>query len=261
MHIAIPLSNGIRKAVTVAAIVVSSWVSDPSSSFAAVQQQQEQYQKPDLYIMAMTYQPQFCSAHPDYPGCVSPNPYWKTHLTIHGLWPEYSDGSYPETCSPAKPFSKKALAGSLKRQLDLYWPNQKTASTTSSQHYRFWKYEWYKHGTCSGLTQREYFESALTYQTPTPLEIQKDYGKRILKRDLVEAYGGNVATICSKGRYLKEVRSCLAVGADGKPSGPTPCPPTILKKTNCGDEIILSKFPEVSPVLTEVVKQELVPLQ
>ena len=45
---------------------------------------------PDLYIMAMSYQPEFCFQHrsADYVGCAHPMDYWKTHLTIHGLWPE-----------------------------------------------------------------------------------------------------------------------------------------------------------------------------
>jgi ribonuclease I len=44
----------------------------------------------DFYVFSMSYQPEFCYAHrPDhYAGCQQPMNYWKTHLTIHGLWPE-----------------------------------------------------------------------------------------------------------------------------------------------------------------------------
>lgn len=45
---------------------------------------------PDLYIMAMSHQPEFCYQHKSegWEGCQHPRDYWKTHLTIHGLWPE-----------------------------------------------------------------------------------------------------------------------------------------------------------------------------
>ena len=46
--------------------------------------------QPDLYIMAMSYQPEFCfiNQRQDFAGCKHPMEYWKSHLTIHGLWPE-----------------------------------------------------------------------------------------------------------------------------------------------------------------------------
>jgi hypothetical protein len=34
-----------------------------------------------------------------YPGCTDPATYMQTHLTIHGLWPQYSSGGYPATCT------------------------------------------------------------------------------------------------------------------------------------------------------------------
>ena len=47
---------------------------------------------PDLYIMAMSHQPEFCYQHKSegWEGCQHPRDYWKSHLTIHGLWPEVS---------------------------------------------------------------------------------------------------------------------------------------------------------------------------
>jgi hypothetical protein len=58
---------------------------------------------PDLYIMAMSHQPEFCYQHrsADYVGCQHPMDYWKTHLTIHGLWPEVR-GKYCITHSSEK---------------------------------------------------------------------------------------------------------------------------------------------------------------
>ena len=59
----------------------------------------------DLYVMSMSYQPEFCyeNRHEDWPGCTHPEEFWKSHLTIHGLWPEYADGTWPQFCTKLPP--------------------------------------------------------------------------------------------------------------------------------------------------------------
>ena len=44
----------------------------------------------DFYVLSMSYQPEFCyqHRHESFPGCESPNEFWKGSLTIHGLWPQ-----------------------------------------------------------------------------------------------------------------------------------------------------------------------------
>jgi hypothetical protein len=78
---------------------------------------------------------------------------------------------------------------------------------------------------------------------PTPEMIQ--HGSTVDKVALLEAYGGSdkVVAVCINDRYLSEVRSCLSVGEDGSPQGQTPCPPKALQEDNCGDTIIIPRFP------------------
>ncbi|KAK6020694.1 hypothetical protein OSTOST_13649, partial [Ostertagia ostertagi] len=65
--------------------------------------------------------------------------------SIHGLWPNFRNGSYPQFCdgSPRKFDSK--LIESIEQTLLKMWPNLYPAKTAHS----FWKHEWEKHGTCA----------------------------------------------------------------------------------------------------------------
>ena len=53
----------------------------------------------DFYVYATSWQPEFCHGQASYDGCKTPDDLWKSQLTIHGMWPEFKDGTYPQTCS------------------------------------------------------------------------------------------------------------------------------------------------------------------
>lgn len=78
---------------------------------------------------------------------------------IHGLWPNYNDGSYPSNCDPNSPFDPSQVSDLLSR-LQSEWP---TLSCPSNDGLNFWSHEWQKHGTCSEsvLDQNSYFQTAL----------------------------------------------------------------------------------------------------
>ena len=50
------------------------------------------------YVYAYSWTPGFCY-NQKYPGCLDPEPYWTTNLTIHGLWPQYNTTGYPSFCT------------------------------------------------------------------------------------------------------------------------------------------------------------------
>ena len=68
--------------------------------------------------------------------------------SIHGLWPH--NGNY---CSNKK-FDMDKI-GSLLPRLHRHWYSNYGKDET------FWKHEYEKHGTCSGLSEYDYFEKAL----------------------------------------------------------------------------------------------------
>ncbi len=89
----------------------------------------------DFYLLTLSWSPEYCVSNPTDAECA-------THPTfvLHGLWPENTDGTYPENCSNA---AGPANPGQYK---DIY-PDQSLLA-----------HEWKTHGTCSGLGPDAYFQ-------------------------------------------------------------------------------------------------------
>jgi ribonuclease T2 len=107
----------------------------------------------DFYVLALSVAPSFCDltgyrAHKAQ--CQNPSDadYRDTPLTIHGLWPNKRSTpvrDQPQSCSNEQlPRFSDDLVGELKR----YMPG-----VADGLH----RYEWSKHGVCSGLPAETYF--------------------------------------------------------------------------------------------------------
>ncbi|XP_077213572.1 extracellular ribonuclease LE-like [Tasmannia lanceolata] len=86
---------------------------------------------------------------------------------IHGLWPNYNDGSYPSNCDPDSPFDPSKVSD-LTGKMKADWP---TLACPSNSGLKFWSHEWNKHGTCSEsvLDQHGYFQAALNLKKQVDL--------------------------------------------------------------------------------------------
>lgn len=73
------------------------------------------------------------------PGPPSPH---RFTFTIHGLWPNYRGGGWPEFCDHKAVFAPAAVAD-LEDDMADQWPSFSYNDTS------FWEHEWLKHGTCS----------------------------------------------------------------------------------------------------------------
>lgn len=198
----------------------------------------------DLYIMSMSYQPEYCYEHryDGYYYCENPKDTWRYNLTLHGLWPEYYEGSYPQSCSTEN-FSEEVVQEIGLGRFELYWVNSKVKAGEEG-YTSFWEHEWSKHGTCSGLEQYNYFDLTIDRIVATPSIVSDNYGGSVQKEGLVDAYGGpSMATVvCESGKYLSEVRVCYGMEDDGTPTERIECPEHVLNEGNCGDEILIEKF-------------------
>ncbi|KAH6664956.1 ribonuclease T2-like protein [Halenospora varia] len=92
-----------------------------------------------IYPGGQLLQTQFWDTNPT----VGPDDSW----TLHGLWPDLCDGSYPTYChaAPVHHDITKLISASspeLLADMEKYWlPNAGTLE-------HFWQHEWNKHGTC-----------------------------------------------------------------------------------------------------------------
>ena len=75
--------------------------------------------------------------------------------TIHGLWPDKYDGSWPQYCNSSIKFNPNSLIP-LKSRLSVYWPSY------SKSPLQFYKHEFEKHGTC--ITYPKVHKSNFTCQ-------------------------------------------------------------------------------------------------
>ncbi|XP_020236758.1 ribonuclease 1 isoform X2 [Cajanus cajan] len=167
---------------------------------------------------------------------------------IHGLWPNYNDGSYPSNCDPNNPFQESEISD-LKSSLQSNWP---TLACPSGDGIQFWTHEWDKHGTCSEsvLKQHDYFQAGLSLREKTNLlkalnsaGIQPDgqsYSLSSIKGAIKDAIGFTPFIECnvdtSGNSQLYQVYLCV----DTSGSNLIEC--TVFPKGKCGSDIQFPSF-------------------
>jgi ribonuclease T2 len=190
----------------------------------------------DMYVFAYTWTPEFCYGTTGYPGCSTSRPYWKNHYTLHGLWPEYSTGGYPQDCTTEAYDPSSAVAVGME-DMTQYWPEVEY-KVTDPEYTSFWEHEWTKHGTCTGLSQVDYFQSAINlikkFGTPQSLIDAANAGTSIDAATLRNDMGGAsfVSLQCDSGKYLSGAYTCWAQ-SNGVPTNQVACPSDVLSSDGC----------------------------
>jgi ribonuclease T2 len=164
----------------------------------------------DYYLLALSWSPTFCLTHKDDSQCTGKG----YGFVLHGLWPQYAKGGWPESCPPLTTLN----AAQTSQGLTLF-PTKKLLD-----------HEWSKHGTCSGLGAMGYLDEAdkAVAAVKIPDELQPFSSSYYFEaQEIADLFrkanpgipADGIAVICS-GPELSEVRVCmgkdLQFGACGK---------------------------------------------
>jgi ribonuclease T2 len=161
----------------------------------------------DFYVLSLSWSPSFCEAASERGNSgrsqaqCGGRPF---SFVVHGLWPQYERG-FPDYCQRPSPRLDRNIMTSM---LDLMpAPGLIFA-------------EWDKHGTCSGLSARAYFETIRKARSavkipPEYLELSET--KTVAPAEIEDAFikvnpglsNSAIAVTCDRTR-LSEVRICMS---------------------------------------------------
>lgn len=160
----------------------------------------------DFYVLALSWSPSFCetaaergnSGRSQQIQCGRPYAF-----VVHGLWPQYERG-FPEYCQRPSPRLDRNIVSSM---LDV----MPAPGLIFNQ--------WDKHGTCSGLGARAYFEGIRKARAAIKIPEQfldLSEPKTIAPSEIEEAFvkanpglsNSAISVVCTS-RRLSEVRICM----------------------------------------------------
>jgi ribonuclease T2 len=162
----------------------------------------------DFYVLSLSWSPSFC-AKANERGSTSKStqvqcggrPY---SFVVHGLWPQYERG-FPNYCTRPAPRLNRNIVSSM---LDLM-PAPGLIFN-----------EWDKHGTCSGLEARPYFETVRKARAVVKipeefleLAVEKTISPADLEQAFIKANPGlseSAISVSCDSHRLSEIRICMS---------------------------------------------------
>jgi ribonuclease T2 len=159
-----------------------------------------------FYVLALSWSPSYCAAAAERSDGRVPTRECSAHsysFIVHGLWPQYDRG-FPRSCQAPAPRLARALVSAM---LDLM-PSPRLVYS-----------EWDRHGTCSGLSPRRYFDTVRKARAAVkipqqyldlqqPLEVAPAAVAAAFIAANPGLATGDIAVAC-RGKWLTEVRLCL----------------------------------------------------
>jgi ribonuclease T2 len=154
----------------------------------------------DYYVLSLSWAPTYCLTHADDSQECSGKGYG---FVLHGLWPQFDAGGYPESCTTQFELSDAAAAKGR-----TIYPSE-----------RLMQHEWKEHGTCSGFDAREYFNMAdrATGVVKIPTALAAPRSDQSLPAEQIanlfrganpQLAEGAITVTCNRAE-LSEVRVCL----------------------------------------------------
>ncbi len=158
----------------------------------------------DYYVLSLSWSPSYCQSEEGAGNRQQCAAHRDLSMIVHGFWPQHENG-YPEFCGSREP--ERVPDDLARRQLDLL-PSVGLVG-----------HQWRKHGTCSGLTQRAYFDKLRAayngVKLPADLKSadrQKTLDTARIAAALAAANPGlrdSAIDITCDGARLDEIRICM----------------------------------------------------
>ncbi|SEI19227.1 ribonuclease T2 [Pseudomonas asplenii] len=169
------------------------------SSSSGKNKQKGQAGEFDYYLLSLSWSPTFCLTHAGNEQCKGKG----YGFVLHGLWPQYAKGGWPQFCAPLTP-----LSSAQRQQGRTLFPTAKLL-----------EHEWNKHGTCSGLGADSYLNTTdqALGQVQIPEALQPSTSVREFSAEEIAQLfqqsnpglpADGIAVGCS-GPQLSEVRVCM----------------------------------------------------
>ncbi len=123
----------------------------------------------DDYVLALSWDPGFCENKPQSSECASltPDSFAARHLTLHGLWPDQNGDSHHDYGYCGVPPEIRSLdTGSQWCRMPPFGLSQDASSRLeevmpgANSSTCLQMHEWYRHGSCSGLSPDAFFGQA-----------------------------------------------------------------------------------------------------
>jgi ribonuclease T2 len=161
----------------------------------------------DYFVLALSWSPSYCAGDAGRKDTTQCAPGRRFAFVVHGLWPQYQQG-WPQNCETDESWVSQD-------EIDLMMPVMPSK--------RLIIHQWKKHGSCSGVSQSDYFRATRVlfekvkvparYLSPTadvittPEQLVTDFVKT--NKDLTAAM---LSVQCGNAKdraRLSELRVCL----------------------------------------------------
>lgn len=138
-----------------------------------------------------------------------------THFNLHGIWPQYYNGTWPQYCGNGLCFNQSIIEP-IYNNLSTYW-------TDFRNPVKFWKHEFFKHLTCIDENPEngyKYFWYGLNMRTNFNLYTEfynnqiipsnnHNYPSLVIQNLLKKIYGIDTIVTCNDMGILEEIIYCI----------------------------------------------------
>lgn len=201
---------------------IGSWVAVECGSLAGgtVAPSTSKKSKGNEYLLALSWQPGFCSTHKSKKECKNADsslPSAKA-LSLHGLWPQPRDNAYCGVSEADKTIDRRGRWDLLKK-LDLTSDTVKALSVAMPGYASLLqRHEWVKHGTCYSKDAETYYKDSIRLtnnfnDSPVAALMKSSKGKSLtlkaIRASVAKSFGkqaaSSVALRCGRKNQITEL--------------------------------------------------------